>query len=81
MNDCVHSNTPANQQQDHVGDHAPTKIPWLGLCTDWFEIWRGVASWQRSVYKYELSFTLGGKKNKKQGLQAGKRLDLSVEIT
>lgn len=29
MNDCVHSNTLTNQQQDHVGDHAPTKIPWL----------------------------------------------------
>lgn len=63
MNDCVHSNTPTNQQQEHVGDHAPTKIPWLALCADWFEIWRGVASCQRSVYKYKLSVLPWEEKN------------------
>lgn len=43
----------------------PYKTTQAFLCTDWLEIWRGVVSWQRSVYKYELSIlTLGGKKLK-----------------
>lgn len=27
VNDCVHSHTPTNQRQDHVGDHSPAKLP------------------------------------------------------